>query len=254
MNEREITICGHGSNTPSLKNMYEYLENRYNTYTTNSGRRIRKEIKSVKRLKALTDRAKFHDTYKTILGRNKYDQNLRNYCYKPYKDGTYRSDCSSSGCLTFKEIGLNCPTYNCAGIYTSELFEDVPVVIKNGHITNPEVLKVGDALLFAGATAGRPLDISHVEYIYEMPNKDGWVKDGDKWYYYQNGVMLKKEWIKYKSKWYRVGNDGAMLTDWHQIYDKDGNLGWYYFDKDGALWHETDKRDGSLEVWVIKED
>jgi len=89
---------------------------------------------------------------------------------------------------------------------------------------------------------------------YDEEIKNGWVQDGDKWYYYQNGTKLIKEWIKYKNKWYRVGNDGAMLTDWHQIYDKDGVLGWYYFDKDGALWHETDKRDGSLEVWEIKED
>ena len=29
MQEREITICGHGSNVPSLKNLYQYNEMRY---------------------------------------------------------------------------------------------------------------------------------------------------------------------------------------------------------------------------------
>lgn len=261
MTEKDIKICGHGSNNPSLKNMYDYLENRYNAWTTNGGKQIRKELKAVRRLKALTaeGRVAFHDTYKTILGRNLYDQSLRTYCYKAYKDGTYRSDCSSSGCLTYKQIGYECPTYNCAGIYSSTLFEEVPVKIVNGHVTNPEILRVGDALLFAGGTPGRPLNISHVEYIYEMPegSKDGWVKDGNDWYYYQNGNKLIKEWVHYKHHWYRMGNDGKMLVGWHNIYDKNGVLSRCYFDESddniGMLWHEREDHNGFLEIWTTED-
>lgn len=164
--EKDITICGHGSGTPSTKNMNTYLSTRYNSIASNGKH---KGIVKVMRLKALTDdgRKKFHDTYKTILGRNSYNQNLRSYVYTPY-NGKYYSDCSSSGCATFKKIGYNVALLNTAGIYQSSLFAEVPVKISNGHITNPEILKVGDALLFVGSDPSRPLQIGHVEFVYEI--------------------------------------------------------------------------------------
>lgn len=168
MNESKITICGHGSNTPSTKNMYSYLQSRYES-RCNDGQR--KELVAVRRKKNLTSELekKFHDTYAKILGRNIYSQSLRQYIYSPYKDGKYYSDCSSSGCGTYKVIGLACPLFNCAEIYKNDVyFEDVDVTIKNGHIMNPDILRTGDALLFRGNTAGRPLGISHVEYVYEF--------------------------------------------------------------------------------------
>ena len=167
--EKDITLCGHGSGTPSTKNMYTYLESRYKSIAPNGKH---KGVIAVRRLKKITDsgRKKFHDTYKTILGRNSYNQWLRSYAYTPYK-GKYYSDCSSSGCATFKKIGYNVPLLNTAGIYTSSLFETVPVKIKNGHITNPEILKVGDAILFVGTDPSRPKQIGHVEYIYSI-NKE----------------------------------------------------------------------------------
>lgn len=157
--EKDITLCGHGSGTPSTKNMYTYLESRYKSIAPNGKH---KGVIAVRRLKKITDsgRKKFHDTYKTILGRNSYNQSLRSYVYTPYK-GKYYSDCSSSGCATFKKIGYSVPLLNTAGIYTSSLFETVPVKIKNGHITNPEILKVGDAILFVGTDPSRPKQIGH---------------------------------------------------------------------------------------------
>lgn len=167
--EKDIVLCGHGSGTPSTKNMYTYLESRYKSIASNGKH---KGVIAVRRLKKITNsgRKKFHDTYKTILGRNSYNQSLRSYVYTPYK-GKYYSDCSSSGCATFKKIGYNVPLLNTAGIYTSSLFETVPVKIKNGHITNPEILKVGDAILFVGSDPSRPKQIGHVEYIYSI-NKE----------------------------------------------------------------------------------
>ena len=164
--EKDITLCGHGSGTPSTKNMYTYLESRYKSIAPNGKH---KGVIAVRRLKKITDsgRKKFHDTYKTILGRNSYNQSLRSYVYAPYK-GKYYSDCSSSGCATFKKIGYSVPLLNTAGIYTSSLFETVPVKIENGHITNPEILKVGDAILFVGSDPSRPKQIGHVEFIYTI--------------------------------------------------------------------------------------
>lgn len=173
--ESDIILCGHGSGNPSTKILSSYATQRYSSVAKNGKR---KGIVAVKRFKALnTDklRNKFHDTYKTILGRNEYNQALRGFCYKPYK-GKYYSDCSSSGCLTLSEIGLKCSALNTAGIYNSKLFETVDVNIVNGHITNPEVLEVGDAILFVGNDPSRPKQIGHVEWVYEVhsdePKKD----------------------------------------------------------------------------------
>jgi len=165
--EKNITICGHGSAHPSLKNLESYCTQRYNQLAKNGKH---KGIIEVRRLKALTDnsRKRFVDTYHTILGRNIYSQDKRQYVYSAYKDGKYYSDCSSSGMATFKKIGYSVPLLNTAGIHSSSLFETVKVKIKNGHITNLEKLKVGDCLLFVGNDPSRPLQIGHVEYVYKI--------------------------------------------------------------------------------------
>lgn len=115
------------------------------------------------------------DKYKTILGRNKYSQPKRSYCYKKYSDGKYYSDCSSSIALTYRECGFpfkydgsTCP--NTVGMYLSTDLVDVPVEIKNGVIQNPEVLRVGDMLLFAGTDSSRANAgyVGHVEMVYKI--------------------------------------------------------------------------------------
>lgn len=164
MRESDIVICGHGSGTPSTKNMETYLSSRYNQFATNG---LRKGLVAVRRLKQMSDAKGFYDLYKTILGRNTYSQNLRQYVYTPY-GGRYYSDCSSSICATFQQMGYSVPLLNTAGIYTDNRFEDVPVKIIDGHIQNPDVLKVGDCLLFRGNDPGRPLQIGHVEAVYKI--------------------------------------------------------------------------------------
>lgn len=162
--ENKITICGHGSGKPSTKNLYTYNTQRYSSVASNG---VRKGLVCVLRLKALTDKGRvdFANTYKTILGRNIYNQSLRIYVYNTY-NGKYYSDCSSSICATYNKIGFSVPLLNTAGMYYSSLFEKVPVKIENGHITNPEILKVGDCLMYAGSDPKRPLQIGHVEAVY----------------------------------------------------------------------------------------
>lgn len=169
--DKDITIVGHGSGTPSMKNLFTYTAQRYAKKAPNGKH---KGIVAVRRFKAFTDktRTKFHDTYKTILGRNYYSQSLRAYAYVRYKNGRFYSDCSSSGMATLEEIGFDVSLLNTAGIYQSSLFEDVKVKIKDGHITNPEVLEVGDAILYIGNDPKRPKQIGHVEWVYAVPAKE----------------------------------------------------------------------------------
>ena len=169
MKESDVTICGHGSGNPSTKRLDIYSSQRYARKMKNGEDCGIVEVRRCIALDTPELRQKFHDTYKTILGRNIYNQSLRAFCYKPYK-GRYYSDCSSSGCLTLAQIGLNMPALNTAGIHSSKLWKTVQVKIEKGHIQNPEVLKVGDAILFKG-NYGRPLNIGHVEFVYEISNK-----------------------------------------------------------------------------------
>lgn len=108
--------------------------------------------------------------YKSILGRNYYSQPKRDYCFKKYKDGKYYSDCSSSVSYCYKEAGFGFGILNTVGMYQSKKLTPVPVTIKNGQIQNPEVLRVGDMLLFAGSDSGRAYAgyVGHVEMVYEI--------------------------------------------------------------------------------------
>lgn len=259
MTERDITLCGHGGGTPSIKNMEEYLDNRYNQFATNG---LRKGIVCVKRPKGWTDegRQKFHDAYSTILGRNIYsqDQALREYVFRPY-NGNYYSDCSSSGDACYAKAGIDIGWANTAGIYYSGKMEDVAVVIDHGHIKNPEILKVGDALLFRGNDPTRPRQIGHVEYVYEIKKHEGWhwVQDGDDWYFQDDdgrntyGWKLIKESGSDATHWFYFLPNGRMATG---IIEYNGEP--YYLmekgDLEGACCRTDSK--GALKVWNVAED
>lgn len=56
-----------------------------------------------------------------------------------------------------------------------------------------------------------------------------WVKDGDNWYYYKNGIM-QTGWLKLGAAYYYLGSDGVMQTGWLQQ-----NGLWYYLDDKGVM-------------------
>ena len=115
--------------------------------------------------------------YRTIIGRNIYSQNLRDFCYKPYKDGKNYSDCSSSICHTYREVGLGFGILNTVGMWNSTKLVDVPVIIKKGIVQNPDVLRIGDMLLFAGNDNGRKSwgYVGHVEMVGEISGGTVWL-------------------------------------------------------------------------------
>lgn len=233
MNERDIIICGHGSNTPSLKNMWEYLEQRYQSRMTNG---VRKGVLKVRRLKGMDKlrEDRFRVLYKTILGRNSYSQDLRQYVYTP-RNGRYYSDCSSSGCATYQRCGFEISLLNTAAMLGSDLFEDVPVRIRNGHIENPEELRVGDAILFAGNIKRPSLAyVGHVEYVYQLPSimRTGWQKQDGAWYYYVDDIAIKNAWRYIDSRWYVFAGDGRMIAD---EWFRDSTGLWYYLGEDGGM-------------------
>ena len=157
-----VVLAGHGSGTPSTKGM--------NAYCTTRQAKGRGLVEVLREDLTEKQRQQMHDLYKTILGRNFYSQSLRLYCYTKY-NGKYYSDCSSSICKTAEKVGVpDIGSLNTAGMHKNWK-KVTDVVIKNGIIQNPEVLKVGDALMFKGSDPSRPLGIGHTEMVYEINGK-----------------------------------------------------------------------------------
>lgn len=93
---------------------------------------------------------------------------------------------------------------------------------KNGNLTMHKY--------FAATACTGPYLESKFPYIAEEVNKrlnsttNGWKKSGAKWYYYQNGQMVKGAWRKITGTngtfWYYFSNNGEMLTGTQKIGGK----------------------------------
>ena len=114
------------------------------------------------------------NAYREILGRNIYSQNAvkRECCFKPYSNGKYYSDCSSSIRLAYKKagIGLNNIGSNTVGIIGNKKATTVKCAIKKGVPTDISALRVGDCLMFAGNDESRKYAeyVGHVEMVYSI--------------------------------------------------------------------------------------
>lgn len=74
----------------------------------------------------------------------------------------------------------------------------------------------------------------------------GWFKDNEKWYYYENGVMVVKKWRKDSVGWVYLGADGAMVTN---AWCTDSQ-GWCYVDANGYAVTNCWKKDSIGWIWL----
>lgn len=58
----------------------------------------------------------------------------------------------------------------------------------------------------------------------------GWVKDSDKWYFFNDEGIMQTGWLLDNGTWYYLQNDGAMATGWIKDGDK-----LYYLNESGAM-------------------
>lgn len=124
---------------------------------------------------ATEKRKAVRDKYSELIGRNKYSQAKRDYCFKKHSDGNHYSDCSSSISYSYKMAlpNQNFGVLNTVGMYNSKKFTTVPVKISKGQIQNPEILRIGDMLLYAGNDVSRKSAgyVGHVEMYWGYDTK-----------------------------------------------------------------------------------
>ena len=71
--------------------------------------------------------------------------------------------------------------------------------------------------------------------------KNGWIKEGSAWYYYENGALARNKWISGK---YWLGADGKMATSsWV-------DNGRYYVDSNGVWVKDAKKPESKKHGWV----
>lgn len=73
----------------------------------------------------------------------------------------------------------------------------------------------------AGWSCAKYADIRYID----EPRKSGWIRDGGKWYYYEDGVKVVSDWVEYKGNLYYMGTDGAMYEGWKEA---DGAKRYFY--------------------------
>ena len=84
---------------------------------------------------------------------------------------------------------------------------------------------VDNGRYYVGANGAWVKDAKKPEAPKPVEKKQGWVKEGNTWYYFENGVLARNKWI---SSTYWVGADGKMATNqWVDNYR-------YYVGADGA--------------------
>lgn len=148
-------------------------------------------------MSATDERKKVRAAYSEIIGRNVYSQSKRSYCFSPYPGTkTYYSDCSSSVSLSYKKAGHSFGLLNTVGMYNEigKKFTKVPVVIEKGQIKNPEILRIGDMLLYRGTNGSRPQAVGHVEMYWGYDSK------GVHWLYGHGSGKPKKTKMVDKNK------------------------------------------------------
>ena len=67
--------------------------------------------------------------------------------------------------------------------------------------------------------------------------KNGWVKEDNQWYYYEDNRKLNTQWIQSKGRYYYLEKDGHMVKGWFQATKSND---WYYaFSKEAVNNNKT---------------
>lgn len=103
---------------------------------------------------------------------------------------------------------------------------------------------------FVLSTAVDPTSVSaEPDAMEEIIGHGEWKQDGDQWYYYQDGEMLKNCWVKDGINWFILNNDGSMKAD--ELLVIDGDL--YYFRSWGAMLYNSWHMDAAGNLYYFRD-
>lgn len=84
---------------------------------------------------------------------------------------------------------------------------------------------------------------------------DGWNKEGNDWFYYRKGKMVKSEWIITGGKYYYMKSNGAMAhNEFIKSSDYNNNKNLYWVRKDGTWDCEVYRWKQDNKGWWIAQD
>lgn len=153
--------------------------------------------------------------------------------------------------IFFKNSQRICHT----GLVIDYISETGTVVTSEGNTSSaPGVVANGGCV----RTKSYPVDYAQIAGYGVPAYDDGnfaftshWIRDGKKWYYRVADGQNAHGWCVINHHWYYFDDRGLMLTGWQKINDE-----WYYLeesgDYEGACWHESNSRNGSLERWRVE--
>lgn len=103
---------------------------------------------------------------------------------------------------------------------------------------------------FVLSTAVDPTSVSaEPDAMEEIIGHGEWKQDGDQWYYYQDGEMLKNCWVKDGINWFILNKDGSMKAD--ELLVIDGDL--YYFRSWGAMLYNSWHMDAAGNLYYFRD-
>lgn len=80
---------------------------------------------------------------------------------------------------------------------------------------------------------GRGLDKENGYSFKIINNQTGWVKESDKWYFYDDSSILHKGWLNLSGKWYYLDDrTGIMQSGWSKANTYDD---WYLLNSSGVM-------------------
>ncbi|MBM6667657.1 Ig-like domain-containing protein [Lacrimispora saccharolytica] len=106
------------------------------------------------------------------------------------------------------------------------------------------------ACAFVLTTAMDPASVSaEPDAMEEIIGHGEWKQEGDQWYYYQDGEMLKNCWVKDGINWFVLNEDGSMKAD--ELIVIDGDL--YYFRSWGAMLYNSWHMDAAGNLYYFRD-
>lgn len=103
---------------------------------------------------------------------------------------------------------------------------------------------------FVLTTAMDPTSVSaEPDAMEEIIGHGEWKQEGDQWYYYQDGEMLKNCWVKDGINWFVLNEDGSMKAD--ELIVIDGDL--YYFRSWGAMLYNSWHMDAAGNLYYFRD-